>query len=413
MTKYFNVFTLKIAILITFFLVLEWRWQLELLGINVPNPYYLTAVLAALLCAGKMIICPVQKHRFSTLSLVIILLMVYEFAIFLISVPELLKIDSSYVVINFGVWTINFALYFIALDTLIWNSILRYKIVILFAYITLAVAPAVLLFCLGNASEVNYNLRNLVSVLKITDKSHGVSYQSFGMKIAVLSFLALSVCPKIRSKFIIFCTTILSLYVVGSKASLVGFLFAITSYVFLSMYHKKDLKKMYLLSMFLCILLICGVVYIVTRPDLQKSENWIIQSFAKGNEDKSVQSRKELAKINAPLHCSMFFLGDYAFDVKLGRPGTRTHSVLGNFEYYGIIYFLLFVGLWLYILYKLIAFRGDRTVLIDFTMLSILFFSPLICIAYTGTGYLNYFVFGCAVTAIDSMNCNLTIRKRK
>lgn len=405
----FSSNTLKCLLLVVFFIVLEWRWQLELLGIYMPNPY----TLSALLSVGVLIFAIAGSfyfHRRQTMLFTCLMLFFfYCFCIYLADIHTLAAIDSNYMVIQTGVWTINFALFLIGADKRLWDQItknIRYLIILYFLFLF----PLFLLLkFIGNAGEANYSLRSLILLADINlGDTHSVAYQSMGGKMALFTFIVMSSIynkyyrtPLCLFAFVAF--SLLSLYIIGSKACLIGFVFSIIIYTLVLLCHKKQYKTAVAVSVLIAVIISSTYLFVVGNSNLQDSKIWIVRSLSEGDEDGSVTSRQELSVLNKQYRSANFLLGDYAYDFKLGRSGSRTHNILGFMEYYGIVGFLGFVVIWGYLLFRLITFNGIRTPLIHSATLSMLYYMPLICIAYVGDGYLNYWIFGTAVAAINSM----------
>lgn len=403
MKKTANMTIFNIMVLSLFFLVIEWRWQVELLGINVPNPYYPVALLCGVVSLISVTRFILFNRETNIFSIIAFFLMLYCLSILFINIPDLILLDKKGVIVELGVWTINFGLFFIAQDESVWRFIEEHTHSIIIIYILFVMSPIILIFILGSASETNYSLRSLINFLSITgDDNHGVSYQSYGDKIALLSFLMFFISKNKIAKMSVVFITVISLYVVGSKASMLGFASAIFVWYVINTFDHKNILKFIVITTVLIGTFLFIQTSIIGNPNLQESKYWIVKSLASGSEDQSVESRKEIFKMNITTLKSRFILGDYKFDLKEGRPGSGTHNILYYLDYYGIFYFTVFVLFWLFVLF--INIKSKKNILItNYATLSMLYFSILMLVARSGSGYLTYWTLGCAVASINTI----------
>ena len=257
------------------------------------------------------------------------------------------------------------------------------------------------MFILGSGSEANYSLRNLIYFLGITsDDNYGVSYQSYGDKIALLSFLMFFISKNKIAKMLVIFITVISLYVVGSKASMLGFASAIFVWYFIKTFDHKNILKFIVITTALIGTFLFTQTSIIGNPNLQESKYWVVKSLASGSEDQSVESRKEIQINNQKTLKTRLLLGNYKFDLKEGRPGSYTHNIFYYLDYYGIFYFTVFVSFWIYVL--ILNIKSKRNTLItNYASLSMLYFSILMLVARSGSGYLIYWTLGCAVASIS------------
>lgn len=403
MRKTTSMTIFNIIVLSLFFLVIEWRWQLELLGVNVPNPYYPVAVLCGVVSIISVTGFIFLNRETSIFSIIGFLLMLYCLGILFFNIPELIRMDRKEVIVELGVWAINFGLFFIALDGSIWRFIEGHTRSVIIVYILFVMSPIFLMFILGSGSEVNYSLRSLINLLDIAgDDNYGVSYQSYGDKIALVSFLMFFIVKNKIAKMLVVFTTVISLYVVGSKASMLGFASATFVWYVINTFDHKNLLKFFVITTVFIGAFLFIQNSIVGNYSLMESKYWIVKSLASGSEDGSVQSREEILKTNIATLKSRFFLGNYKFDLKEGRPGTGTHNVLYFIDYYGVLYFSTFVIFWLYVLF--LNIKSKKNILItNYATLSMLYFSLLMLVARSGSGYLTYWTLGCAVASINTI----------
>jgi hypothetical protein len=390
-------------VLSLFFLVIEWRWQVELLGFNVPNPYYPVAMLCGVVSIISVAGFILFNRETNVFSIIAFFLMLYCLGILVFNIPELLRFDRKEVIVELGVWAINFGLFFIALDGSVWRFIEGHTRSVIIVYILFAMSPIFLMIILGSGSETNYSLRSLIYFLDIAvEDNHGVSYQSYGDKIVLLSFLMFFIINSRIAKILVIIVTLISLYIVGSKASMLGFSSAIVSWHVINMFEQKNILKFVVVTTALIGTFIFIHTAIIGNPNLQESEYWIVSSLASGTEDQSVQSRRAIQDTNRETLKSRLLLGNYKFDLKEGRPGSYTHNILYYLDYYGIIYFTVFVLFWLYIL--ILNIKSKKNILItNYATLSMLYFSILMLVARSGSGYLTYWTLGCAVASINTI----------
>lgn len=390
----------NIIVLSLFFLVIEWRWQLELLGVNVPNPYYPVAVLCGVVSIISVTGFIFLNRETSIFSIIGFLLMLYCLGILFFNIPELIRMDRKEVIVELGVWAINFGLFFIAMDESVWKFIEEHTYSVIIVYILFVMSPILLMTILGSGSEVNYSLRSLIYLLDIAEEgNYGVSYQSYGDKIALLSFLMFFIAKNKIAKMLVVFITVVSLYVVGSKASMLGFASAIFVWYVINKFDHKNILKFIVITTVLIGTFLFIQTSIIGNPNLQESKYWIVKSLASGSEDQSVESRKEIQTNNQKTLKTRLLLGNYKFDLKEGRPGSYTHNILFFLDYYGIFYFAVFVLFWLYIF--ILNIKSKKNILItNYTILSMLYFSILMLVARSGSGYLTYWTLGCAVASI-------------
>lgn len=390
----------NILVLSLFFLVIEWRWQLELLGVNVPNPYYPVAMLCGVVSIISVTSFILFNRETNIFSIIAFFLMLYCLSILFINIPDLMLLDRKGVFVELGVWAINFGLFFIAQDESVWRFIEEHTYSVIIIYILFVMSPIFLMIILGSGSEANYSLRSLISLLDIAgDDNYGVSYQSYGDKIALLSFLMFFISKNKIAKMSVVFITVISLYVVGSKASMLGFASAIFVWYVINTFDHINILKFIVITTVLIGTFLFIQTSIIGNPNLQESKYWIVKSLASGSEDQSVESRKEIQTNNQKTLKTRLLLGNYKFDLKEGRPGSYTHNILFFLDYYGIFYFAVFVLFWLYIF--ILNIKSKKNILItNYTILSMLYFSILMLVARSGSGYLTYWTLGCAVASI-------------
>ena len=410
---FFHKFSIIFSFLFIFifFFVIEWRWQAVLIGMYDIKPL----VLAATLSSMVMFITILGGKRGIMLFWGIVALILYWVILSILNTHELQGLSLYELKKEIGVWSINVALFIVSSNKKVWTYIYTHAelAVVLFALYVLP--PILILFLSGHAVEASYNIRNLRSIMwNWNFEDLGVSYQSFGDKIAILTFILVSLRINKFAKLAIMAATLASLYIVGSKASMVGYIFACGVYYVISLYcRKRYVKCVFLLSCSLCLLL-CGLTYIANNPAMQYSDNWLISTVASGRKDISVSSRQEIEIENQKTRSSRLILGDYKFDYKLGRPGSYTHSALGIVDYYGVLIFLMSVGIWLYLLVKLICLVKQRNPLVTAALMAMLFYTLLFTIArFPPLNYLLYWTLGmavCAITYASATRNNVTHR---
>lgn len=396
-----------------FFFIIEWRWEAILFNIisSTYQPYIILALVAVFVICFMML-----RHRNGIASWwVIILVLVYLTSTSVLSFPELSRAHDYRFKVEVGLWCINIALFLAASDKKLWNYVYTHNSVAVALFALYVLPPLFILFFSGHAAEAHYNIRNLQNIVwNWNFEDLGVSYQSFGDKISILTFILVSLRINKFVKLTIVAITLVSLYIVGSKASMVGYVFACAAYYVISLYcSRRYLKCAFLLSCSFCLLL-CGLTYIVNNPAMQYSDNWLIRTIASGQKDISVSARQEIEIENQKTRSSRLMLGDYKFDYKLGRPGSYTHSAIGIIDYYGLPIFLISVGIWLYLLFKLMRLVKHRIPLVTAALMAMLFYTLLFTIArFPPLNYLLYWTLGmavCAITYASATRNNVTHR---
>lgn len=394
-----------ISLIFVFFFVSEWCWEAILVDIvsSSVKPSIVSAIIGIMLI--YMTLLHPDYHK--AIWWIILFGVGYYILVAILNANELVDCYSYQLTTEFGVWIINIALFITASDGKIWNYVYSRPKLAIVLFVLYILPPVLILFFSGHAAEAHYNIRNLINIMWhwniAYDGVHpGVSYQSFGDKIAILTFIIVTLRINKRAKLAVLATTLVALYIVGSKASMVGYIFACGAYYVISLYcHGRYEKCALLLSCLLCLLL-CGLTYIINNPAMQYSDNWLISTVASGRKDISVSGRQAIEMENRKTRSSRLILGDYKFDYKLGRPGTYTHSALGIVDYYGVPIFLMSVGIWLYLLFKLMLLVRQRMPLVIAALMAMLFYTLLFIIArFPPINYLLYWTLGMAVCAIS------------
>ena len=341
-----------------------------------------------------------------TLSFWILLfLVIYFVLVAVLNLIELLCTNGYDLYTEFGIWFINIALFIVASDRDVWRYVQQHQKMVVLLYMFYVLPIFFLLFSSGCATESHFNLRIAIWISGMANLfEYGVSYQSFGDKIAILTFVILSLPIVAKLKTAVVIIALSTLYVVGSKASMVGFIFACVSYyVILLGLNKRYLK--FASIMFISICLLCsGLVYIIDNSSFQDSDNWLIRTLARGRGDISVSGRRLIEEDNEKTRSSRILLGDYKFDNKLGRPGSYTHSAWGIVDYYGLPIFIITVGIWLYLLFKLLL-AARKTPIAKAALMSMLFYTLLFSIArFPPVSYLTYWTLGMSITGCQDKN---------
>lgn len=385
-----------------FFFVIEWRWEVMLLGFPDVKPYVAAAVMSIAVNVLGIMQSGNKSCKPSVLYWLIFFLLCYFIAVSALNINDLLT-TTDYKMTEFGIWCINLALFITASGTYVWDYVHHNKRVMIVLYALFVLPLFFLLFYSGVAAQSNFNLRIAIWLSGLAGNSdYGVSYQSIGDKLAILTFVVLSLNIRSWHKIIVVVITVATLYIVGSKASLVGCLFAFTAYYILSLFARKHYIKCIVILLTSFCLLCGGLLYVVGNPSLQNSNNWLIRTVAQGQEDISVSGRHIIEEANQKTRDSRLVLGDYKFDYKFGRPGSYTHSAVGLIDYYGLPIFVISVSLWLYLLCNLIWLFtiGNKSPIIVASLMSILFYTLLFTIArLPSQNYLTYWVLGMVVYA--------------
>lgn len=382
-----------------FFLVTEWRWEAMLLGFPDIKPHIATAFLAVV-----VVLFGVFGAKGKSITYwIICLLLCYFIAVSALNAKELNGTLKYELTKEFGVLCIYFALFVTAANPNMWKLIYARHKVVLYLYVVSIVPLFFILFYSGSAQPSHFNLRGAIELSGLVKNSdYGISYQSIGDKIAIMSFFVISFNIRQKLKAIILIYTFAALYIIGGKASMVGFIFAVDAYYIILLFCKKQyVKCMAILFASLCLCL--GMLfYVANHNSFERSDNWLVRTIARGRDDNSVSSRHEIEENNQRTRFSRIFLGDYKFDFKLGRSGSNTHSAIGIIDYYGLPIFIITVGLWLYFAFTLLPSIKKNIPLVSAAALSMLFYTLLFTIARCPTEtYLFYFVLGTATAAVQ------------
>ena len=381
-----------------------------LIGMPDMRPHTLAAIVSVIVILLGMFNLKEQRIVFWT----ILLLICCWVSVAVLNIRTLIGALGYSFITEFGMWSINLALFLAASNQNVWEYIYKYPKTMVTLYLLFVFPLFLILWYSGCAAESNFNLRDAIFISGLAENSkYGISYQSIGDKLALLTFIVLSLNLRKRSKFAIVTVAFSTLHITGSKASMVGFIFACASYYVILLGLNRHYLK-FALMIFVSICLLCGgLVYVIGNSSFQDSDNWLIGALARGSSDISVSSRYLIAKENETTRSSRILLGDYKFDNKLGRPGTNTHSAWGIVDYYGLPVFIITVGIWFYLLFKLL-FAARKILIAKAALMSMLFYTLLFTIARFPPGnYLFYWTLGmavCAITHTFTMN-NSAIHK--
>lgn len=384
-----------------FFLVTEWRWEAMLLGFPDIRPHITTAFLAVV-----VVLLGVFGAKGKSIPYwMICLLMCYFVSVSVLNIRSLDRAPGYNVTTEFGVWCINLALFTVASNRDIWKYVYQHPKIMIIHYMLFILPLFFLLWYAGCAAESNFNLRNAILISGLVENSdYGVDYQSVGDKLTLITFIVLSLNLRKTLKITILLLTFTALYVVGGKASMVGFIFACASYyvIFLGL-NRRYLKCASIMFISIC-LLCAGLVYIIGNSSMQNSDNWLVGTLARGRDDVSVSSRRLIEEDNEKTRSGRILLGDYKFDNKFGRPGTHTHSAWGIVDYYGLPIFIITVGIWLYLLFKLLL-AARKTPIAKAALMSMLFYTLLFSIARFPPGlYFTYWTLGISIMGCQHNN---------
>lgn len=398
-----NIFSFcELLILFIFFILLELRWGILLFGLPCPNPYVALAIISAL----TIILYFITNQKYSFMFIITFILIIHLSNIALVNIPDLENLEYFKTSTEVGGICINICLFIIASDFNIAKILNKHSTVVIFIYFIYALTPIFVLLSSNLAIEAHFSLRELIWLNNTAlNSDFGVSYQSYGDKIVLLTFFILSLNNKAIYKIISIIVTFISLFVVGSKASILGFIFAITVYIYIYIISNKRHTLFILFSLLYMSFAALIFVFVIGNPTMQDSSNWLIASLSLGQSDQSVELRKEIENDNKSSIISRLCIGDYKFDYKLSRPGTYTHNIWGVIDYYGIIIFVIIILLWIYYLIETIyIYNKTKNTSVLFPIQSLAFYSLLFIVARPFDNYLSYFVMGTAVSAISKFN---------
>lgn len=406
MQKIFRVTSLFFIFI--FFFVTEWRWEVMLLGLPDIKAYIITAIVSIVVILVGF--CSLNKQQI--IARIIILLIFYFIGISILNISELYKTYNYSVITEIGVWCINLALFIVMSNYDVWKFVYLHPKTMAILYMLFVMPLFFLLWYSGCAVGSNFNLRYAIYLSGLAENSgYGIAYQSLGDKLVLFTFIVLSLNLSKKFKIVILIIALSTLYVIGSKASMGGYIFTcIVYHIMILKENKKYLKCASIILVSLC-LLFGGFMYIAGNSYLQNSENWLISTIARGKNDVSISSRYLIEKENEKTRMSRILLGNYKFDNKLGRPGTYTHSALGIIDYYGLPIFIISMCIWFYLLSKLM-FVARKTPIARVALMCMFFNTLLFSIArFPPISYLTYCVLGIALCAIHSQTYVLPLNK--
>ena len=397
--KYDLPLTISLFFILFFFFVIEWRWQALLLGTFDFKSHIVTAVLACFILFTYF--SKIKKHILIFWALFFII--IYFIIIALFNIKDLYKLPNYQITTELGIWCINLGLFLVAANDRVWNFVFCHTRVVFVLYLLLIVPIWFILIQSGHMVTSGFNLRIAVSLAKMAnDSKFGVAYQSIGDKLALITFIVISLNIKKKVKCAILFLTTITLFVIGTKASLVGFSFACIVYHLISIFVKHNSKQLFVCFIFMCLLFIIGVYFVENRDSLSYSNNWLVHSVALGKNDVSFSSRNYIEELNQPTRISRFLLGNYKFDYKLLRSGSYTHNSIGIIDYYGLPIFIYVTGCWLYLLLSLLCMIKKRNAFVKIATMTMLFYTLLFSVArFPTANYLFYWTLGTAVMAMS------------
>jgi len=222
--------------------------------------------------------------------------------------------------------------YVLFLSGLFWGHFSRrYAQVIIFVFVFISI------IMLANAQ--------LIKMLFHPGNTEGAStYQQIARSIAIIGMLALAYVRSWAATFIIYILLIASLFFIGARSEFAGTL-ALAPIVFLL--SCKDIRARVIL---ISLLILCGTIFLLVFA--HQIPEWMSGSRQGGllelSDDSSWLARQRLLEIGVQAIMDSPFFGDFAGEITHGGVGGYIHNILSAWRQYGIIPFLLFIGLLVY-----------------------------------------------------------------
>ena len=225
--------------------------------------------------------------------------------------------------------------------------------IVALSFIMATLPLSVSVICYGSLS-----LRNAVGVISV---SIPVNYQDYGDWMVFIFCMALPVIQRNFCKLCMLLFISFSLFVLGSKAALVGVL--ISSFIVCMLYliREKCFKKI-IFGFFLLLVITC---YLLMNKDMLYSlipneYHWGLNLIYERTKERSFYTRELLETYNMQTRHQRIVLGDYKYEFTCGSgAGTYTHNVIDYLDQYGIVYFVLLCLFYL-VIYGQILFKFSK-----------------------------------------------------
>ncbi|WP_346355418.1 hypothetical protein [Azotosporobacter soli] len=190
---------------------------------------------------------------------------------------------------------------------------------------------------------LSLSLRHLVKFLRDSGEAEfDVGYQAIGDSYVCLTLLLLCLYRSLLVRVMIFGVAVYILYIVGSRASLLFFVAAIM----LVKIARMKFSKNEIIMATILMTMVCGIfsANLIAKTDVLDLEanpmvKLMVGVVIEPEKDESYVARQSLAKRNTDALIRSDFLGAYRFEIKEGRAGNYTHSVISILEEYGAIGF--------------------------------------------------------------------------
>lgn len=239
-----------------------------------------------------------------------------------------------------------------------------------------------------------FNLRNLSSAYgaNLLDSSE-ISYIFFADRIAILSILLFHIERKNKRKVLIFCVSVILLFLYPSRTSFYIFLISIV-FPFIVLSNPKKIGLIILGAILVFIL----ANYFQDSIELRNSR---IFSISLEN-NTSLESREAIFNNNKNIIMENLVIGDFMSDVRIARTGGhQIHNYLSLLQDFGLVIFipfLFYVFKSIYACYKIINQKNLESQ--DLAMVSLLVFSLIISILSRSHLYPYIFVVFMALPQI-------------
>ncbi|MGG7178139.1 O-antigen ligase family protein [Clostridium paraputrificum] len=196
------------------------------------------------------------------------------------------------------------------------------------------------------------------------------SYFTLSDSMAIYSFLILVLCRRNISKIVVAIMSTACLYATLSRTSLYLFV-GIAILYFITKF--KNFKQVIAVGCILSVLGGVGIFYVAYKGGLHLTNSRMVNLIFNKEKDQSYLSRQEILKEGKEDIKNNLLTGKLLVEVERGKPGKYIHNILSYLQQYGIIVFVLFIGL--------VAYCGLKTIILlvkDWRDEEVLFLASLI-----------------------------------
>lgn len=233
------------------------------------------------------------------------------------------------------------------------------------------------MFLSGSINPLDASLRYLNRELFSGDNANNnyTGYLALGDTYALFSILTITLYKKGTAFSAICWFSVYILYVVGSRASFLFFVLTLLAHQMTRNYFNKIFWVKACCSVIIIGIVIGGAYALLESVDIASSQvNEMLGLIINPENDTSYRLREEIRNENLKIIQTSPLLGDFRHEIFDERSTGYTHSVLSYWEQYGIIVFLLLLGIYSYMLFQTIRlYMKHDTILANFAFMALVF----------------------------------------